>query len=60
MMTEFIVVRHGETDENLTGILQGQFDTKLNKLGLLQAECVAERLRNEKIDREELDASLQG
>lgn len=51
MMSEFIVVRHGETDENLTGILQGQFDTKLNKLGLLQAECVAERLRNEKIDR---------
>ena len=51
MTTEFIVVRHGETDENLTGTLQGQFDTKLNELGLRQAECVAERLRYEKIDR---------
>ena len=51
MTTDFIVVRHGETDENLTGTLQGQFDTKLNKLGLRQAECVAERLRHEKFDR---------
>ena len=51
MTTEFIAVRHGETDENLAAILQGQSDTKLNALGLRQAECVAERLRHEKIDR---------
>ena len=51
MTTEFLAVRHGETDENLSGILQGQFDTKLNDLGLRQAKCVAERLRNEKFDR---------
>ena len=42
MATEFIVVRHGETEENLQGILQGQRDTKLNELGLRQAECAAE------------------
>ena len=46
MTTEFIAVRHGETDENLAAILLGQSDTKLNALGLRQAECVAERLRH--------------
>ncbi|MBQ9338557.1 MAG: histidine phosphatase family protein [Lentisphaeria bacterium] len=51
MTTEFVAVRHGETDENLSATLQGQLDTKLNSLGLRQAECVAERLRHEKFDR---------
>ena len=50
MTTEFIVVRHGETAENLKGILQGQLDTQLNALGLRQAECVAERLKHEALD----------
>ena len=50
MAAEFIVVRHGETEENLQGILQGQRDTKLNELGLRQAECVAERLKHEALD----------
>ena len=50
MMTDFVAVRHGETDENLNGILQGQSDTHLNKLGIRQAECVAERLKHEHFD----------
>lgn len=50
MTTEFIVVRHGETEENLKGILQGQLDTKLNALGIRQAECAAERLKQEALD----------
>lgn len=50
MTTEFIVVRHGETDENLKSILQGQSDTQLNALGIRQAKCVAERLKHEHLD----------
>ncbi|MBO4631707.1 MAG: histidine phosphatase family protein, partial [Lentisphaeria bacterium] len=50
MMTEFIVVRHGETEANLQGILQGQSDTELNPLGIRQAELVAERLKKEHFD----------
>ena len=50
MTTEFVAVRHGETDENLHSILQGQSDTHLNALGIRQAECVAERLKHEHFD----------
>ena len=50
MITEFLFVRHGETDANLNGILQGQLDIKLNATGLAQAEAVAEYLRNEPLD----------
>ena len=50
MTTEFVVVRHGETDANLNGYLQGQSDVPLNELGLRQAECTAERLRHEHFD----------
>ena len=50
MMTEFVVVRHGETDANLHGILQGQSDTELNQLGIRQAQCTAERLKGEHFD----------
>ena len=50
MTTDFVAVRHGETDENLHGILQGQSDTRLNALGIRQAECVAARLKHEHFD----------
>ena len=50
MITEFIVVRHGETDANLNKTLQGQLDTPLNPLGIRQAEKTAERLRHETFD----------
>ncbi|ACA19647.1 Phosphoglycerate mutase [Methylobacterium sp. 4-46] len=37
-------VRHGETDWNAEGRLQGQRDTPLNPRGFAQAEAVGERL----------------
>ncbi len=49
-VTEFILIRHGQTRENLAGILQGQRDTPLDELGIMQAECAARRLHKEKID----------
>lgn len=47
---EFIVVRHGQTVANKTGVLQGQLDTPLDDTGLLQASAVAERLKNRIFD----------
>lgn len=43
-------VRHGETDFNLYNISQGQLDTSLNKTGLIQAETIAEKLKDYKFD----------
>ncbi|KAL2906206.1 Phosphoglycerate mutase-like protein 4 [Bienertia sinuspersici] len=45
--TEIIVVRHGETDWNALGKLQGQLDVDLNETGRQQAIAVAERLSME-------------
>ncbi|CEH12763.1 Phosphoglycerate mutase [Ceraceosorus bombacis] len=45
-----LVVRHGETDHNVAGIIQGQIDTDLNVIGRKQAEHVARALREENID----------
>ena len=39
------IVRHGETEENKQGIIQGQTDTQLNELGRLQAEKVGHALQ---------------
>jgi 2,3-bisphosphoglycerate-dependent phosphoglycerate mutase len=44
------VFRHGETDWNREGRLQGQIDTPLNATGLAQAEELAERLRSQQLD----------
>lgn len=44
------VVRHGQTNWNLEGRLQGRTDIKLNKTGILQAEVVRDKLSNEQID----------
>ena len=45
-----IITRHGETEENKAGILQGQLPGVLSGLGKKQAEKLGERLSNEKID----------
>ena len=39
-------VRHGETEENRRGIIQGHLDTKLNAAGLRQSDLVAEALQS--------------
>ena len=42
--------RHGETDWNRQGRLQGHTDTPLNATGLAQAEALTERLRPHRLD----------
>jgi len=44
------VFRHGETDWNREGRLQGHTDTPLNETGLAQAEALAVRLRTHRLD----------
>ncbi len=44
------VFRHGETDWNREGRLQGHTDTPLNATGLTQAEALAHRLRAHRLD----------
>ena len=45
-----ILTRHGETEENITGILQGHMPRKLTKNGIIQAKKLALRLKDDKID----------
>jgi broad specificity phosphatase PhoE len=40
------IVRHGETDGNRQGIIQGQLDVQLNATGLVQSEAVAKALQS--------------
>lgn len=49
-MTEFTLIRHGETAENLAGIIQGHYNSELNDVGISQADAVAERLSGETFD----------
>lgn len=43
-------VRHGETRENIKGILQGQLPGHLTRKGINQAKILAKRLAKEKFD----------
>jgi alpha-ribazole phosphatase len=49
-MTNLMLVRHGQTDWNTTGKIQGQTDILLNETGRQQAEAVARRLSELKFD----------
>lgn len=39
-----LLFRHGQTDDNARGVLQGQSPTALNEVGHRQARCLADRL----------------
>ena len=47
--TSVLIVRHGETDHNARGIIQGQLDTHLNAQGIDQAELLAHHLKHHNI-----------
>ena len=49
MVVRVYIVRHGETQENQDGVIQGQQDTVLNKNGEEQARMVGEALKGAKI-----------
>ncbi len=49
-MTKLLLVRHGQTVDNVNQIMQGQTQGMLNEYGVRQAEEVAERLAGESID----------
>jgi len=45
-----LIIRHGQTDWNKQGLLQGTKDIPLNELGIEQARSAKESLANEHID----------
>lgn len=49
-MTEICIARHGETDWNAAGVLQGWLDVPLNDTGRQQAHDMAFDLRHERFD----------
>ena len=48
--TSILLVRHGETEWNRTGIQQGHLHGELSELGIRQAELVAGYLKEESVD----------
>lgn len=46
-LMDLFLVRHGKTDANVNGILQGWLDTELNDHGHVQAKDVAESFKQE-------------
>ncbi|HVY05704.1 MAG TPA: histidine phosphatase family protein [Burkholderiales bacterium] len=49
-LTTLFLVRHGETDWNVEGRIQGHLDVPLNALGLSQAKALGHRLRTMTFD----------
>ena len=49
-LLRILLIRHGETDHNVKGIIQGQLDTPLNALGRIQASLLGAALGSERID----------
>ncbi|MDO8740608.1 MAG: histidine phosphatase family protein [Candidatus Woesearchaeota archaeon] len=47
---KLIIIRHGETEDNVKGLLQGHKHGKLTKTGIEQARKLAFRLKDEEID----------
>lgn len=46
-----LLIRHGQSEGNANGVLQGRLDFGLSELGLRQAQLTAERLGGERVDR---------
>jgi broad specificity phosphatase PhoE len=49
-MTEIVLVRHGETEWNVSEVFRSRIDVELNETGLKQAGLLAEYLSSWKID----------
>lgn len=49
-MTRLLLVRHGETVDNVNQIMQGLTQGELTQKGVLQAEELAQQMRDEQID----------
>lgn len=47
---KLLLTRHGQTDWNVAGKIQGITDIELNETGVKQAETTREKLLNENID----------
>ena len=47
---EILLTRHGQTEWNVLGKVQGRADIELNEKGIQQAEETGKALKNEKID----------
>ena len=50
MPTDFVLVRHGQTDWNLAHRIQGSTDIPLNDTGVAQAQATSEALRESEFD----------
>lgn len=51
-MTTLLLIRHGQSEANLTGVFAGNYDSPLVELGFKQAEKTAEFIaENYKVDR---------
>jgi 2,3-bisphosphoglycerate-dependent phosphoglycerate mutase len=46
--TQFIIVRHGQTEWNIKGIRQGHLDSQLTEKGIAQAKALGQRLAHER------------
>ncbi|HEY9855175.1 MAG TPA: histidine phosphatase family protein [Stenomitos sp.] len=47
---EIVLIRHGESEANRQGIVQGHFDSPLSEAGLEQAAALAEALAHERFE----------
>lgn len=51
-MTTLLLIRHGQSEANLSGVFAGNYDVPLTDLGIKQAEKTAEFIaKNYKVDR---------